>query len=421
MKWLKRLIITLFLTLLCLPLFLLDTQPQVVRAQALNSERVASIRSTVQKLHQQLRQRSETIDMLITPAQLAASADLMSISIPKAEFEINSSAFGVKVAATGELLRSQPSFYVNANCLFTNGFEGMEIDHCRVGRLYFPGVIVDWMSDRLFAFINNQQGVELWRQTLANARTENDGLRVANVDVFEVKQNIKASIQQASSLIGDRNPDIAPLVKLYLGELAAFRGTVTTLDEAVHLVFRQVGFNTELRDNDILSEHNEAAIWALAITYGNPRFAQLLGIAPTSVQRYRVSLNGRNDLTQHFLYSAMLEINGGEEAAFNIGEMKELMDSMKGGSGYSFADIVADVAGIQFAKFMRNKEQNLVASTTKLVNESNSELYMMSVKFQPEGLSDVAFKRQFGGVDSLEYKKAVAVIQDNIRQLPLYQ
>jgi len=359
--------------------------------------------------------------MLITQEQLAASADLMSISIPKTEFAIYGSAYGVKVSATGELLRSQPSFYVNANCLFTNGYDGMEIDHCRVGRLYFPGVIVDWLSDRLFSFINNQQGVRLWRRTLANSRVENAGLRVANIDVFEVKQNIKASIQQASSLIGDRNPDLAPLVRLYMDELAAYRGVVSTLDEAVHVVFRQVGFNTQLRDNEILSQHNEAAIWALAITYGNPRFAQLLGITPTNMQLDRISLKGRGDLALHFLYSAMLEINGGAETAFNIGEMKELMDSMNGGTGYSFADIVADVAGIQFAKFMRNKNHNLIASTQKLVNESDSELYMMSVKFQPEGLSDVAFKRQFGGVDSLEYKKAVAVIQDNIRQLPLYQ
>ena len=37
-------------------------------------------------------------------------------------------------------------------------------------------------------------------------------------------------------------------------------------------------------------------------------------------------------------------------AAFGIGELKELLDSNEGGSGFSFADMAADAAGVRFAE-----------------------------------------------------------------------
>lgn len=61
------------------------------------------------------------------------------------------------------------------------------------------------------------------------------------------------------------------------------------------------------------------------------------------------TMHGRHDLAQHFAVSAALTALLGEKAAESIGLQKELMDA-RGGSGFSFVDLAADLAGIAFAK-----------------------------------------------------------------------
>jgi hypothetical protein len=78
-------------------------------------------------------------------------------------------------------------------------------------------------------------------------------------------------------------------------------------------------------------------------------------IEPQSARTTRVALlgeptmRGRRDLALHFAASAALAIliNSTNAEAAGIG--KEISDSRNAGSGFSFADLSADLAGIQFA------------------------------------------------------------------------
>jgi len=60
------------------------------------------------------------------------------------------------------------------------------------------------------------------------------------------------------------------------------------------------------------------------------------------------TMRGRYDSTQHFAVSAALAVLIGPQNAAAAGILKEMSDS-RGGSGFSFADLSADLAGIQFA------------------------------------------------------------------------
>jgi hypothetical protein len=59
-------------------------------------------------------------------------------------------------------------------------------------------------------------------------------------------------------------------------------------------------------------------------------------------------MRGRHDWAQHFAVSASLAVLIGPQNAEAAGVLKEISDS-RGGSGFSFADLSADLAGIQFA------------------------------------------------------------------------
>jgi hypothetical protein len=78
-------------------------------------------------------------------------------------------------------------------------------------------------------------------------------------------------------------------------------------------------------------------------------------IEPDSARLTRVALlgtptmRGRRDSAQHFAVSAALAILLGSRNAEAAGALKEINDSRRGGSGFSFADYSADLAGLQFA------------------------------------------------------------------------
>jgi VanZ family protein len=61
------------------------------------------------------------------------------------------------------------------------------------------------------------------------------------------------------------------------------------------------------------------------------------------------TMRGRSDLVQHFMISAALTALAGARSAEAAGVGKELRDA-EGGSGFSFSDLCADLAGIEFAR-----------------------------------------------------------------------
>ena len=103
-----------------------------------------------------------------------------------------------------------------------------------------------------------------------------------------------------------------------------------------------------------------------------------------------------------------------------IGEFKELMDRSDEGSGYSFVDLAADFAGVEFAIVATNPSsassvQTLLAGTT------NENVFFPNIDGLPEGLSKSDFTRIFTEVDSHEYLEMVRSINQRIAELPIHQ
>ena len=61
-------------------------------------------------------------------------------------------------------------------------------------------------------------------------------------------------------------------------------------------------------------------------------------------------VQGRHDLCQHFVVSAALTAMLGAKNAESAGILKEMLDARDGGSGFSFNDLSADLAGVAFAQ-----------------------------------------------------------------------
>ncbi len=165
----------------------------------------------------------------------------------------------------------------------------------------------------------------------------------------------------------------------------------------------------------------QAALFALAIFCGDVRFQNLTGDVVPERRRSDptacadVRLGGRIDLRRHFVISAALHAASDEGPAFVMGEMKELLDSGRGGSGFSFDDLAADRAGIRFGARLLSADpaawRDMSAALT------SEDAVFPDMDSLPSGLSQAEFLRRFGEVDSAPYLAMLEKIDARIARL----
>ncbi len=126
----------------------------------------------------------------------------------------------------------------------------------------------------------------------------------------------------------------------------------------------------------------------------------------------RPTVRQRRDLAQHFFLSAYLTVVVGPQAAEAAGMAKELADA-RSGSGFSYADLAADLAGVMFAEKVLRGD----LTVEQLAGQFQVEQYMPDVSDLPEGLGWDELRPQLSsrGADSLTSRRQ-AIIQ-RIKQL----
>jgi hypothetical protein len=128
------------------------------------------------------------------------------------------------------------------------------------------------------------------------------------------------------------------------------------------------------------------------------------------------TMRGRRDLAQHFFVSAYLAAAINAEAANAAGIAKELVDA-HGGSGFSFADLAADRAGMQFAEGVKSGRFAL----NLLSKGFSTEAFLPDTTGLPEGLKAAEVGAQYGTANDQRFKKMIHDIDARIQQLAPYR
>jgi hypothetical protein len=170
---------------------------------------------------------------------------------------------------------------------------------------------------------------------------------------------------------------------------------------------------------------NRAAVWALVIYFSNGAFEALVGKLVSNQRPLvrsppGVTLGGRQDLMLHFLYSAGITLATQQGIGIAAGEFKELLDSGNSGSGFSFADLAADRAGIEFVTAATASEARAHQLQVRLVTGNGEANFFPDISGLVEGLSDEQFRQQYGSIESASYRKQLAMIDRRIALLAVY-
>jgi len=140
----------------------------------------------------------------------------------------------------------------------------------------------------------------------------------------------------------------------------------------------------------------------------------------TNALHYPVYAYKRQDIARHFIASAALAISSDKQVAQLLSVEKELHDA-KQKSGFSFIDLAADKAGIQFGLLATQSKQSARLLQLKMQSTSSYRDFIPKIKDLPENLSYANFKQQYPSVYGKKYQQLLQRIDQRINASPIYQ
>ncbi|WP_048690617.1 hypothetical protein [Catenovulum maritimum] len=401
----------------------------VAEVDKVDASRIEQAKVSLRDVAHQINNSVGAVNFYFSQGDIDAISAVASYTVPLTKFRSNVTEHGFSLSATTEIKTPKLTQYINLKCILLPKGEKLAIDYCSLGELVLPNWLVEWGITQAITHYFKGEVANNILGLVQTAKVSSKGLNITLLLSDNLKSEVISAIQQNSpinALTGQvADLQISPeLVATYMSELNQIEQLNLSSRDKKSLPFF-IGKAFQLakirsQDNDPTLE-NQAALWALAISYGSRRFGHLIGVPRVELDKLsnaRLQIEGRGDLPLHFLFSAVLERLMRQEMGLKIGELKELLDTNKGGSGFSFPDLAADKAGLAFARYVLEQPRQ---AQNRLANITDGIVFFPMIHDLPEGLPEATFKKVYGDTESSKYKLLERRIDMRIAELPLYQ
>lgn len=314
--------------------------------------------------------------------------------------------------------------YANLDFTLLQLGDQLVLDQFRVGSLELPG----WMADPLLQFGHTKLQLQLPEYAMLLDSISGFAFTEQALDVTYTltPETLGQLSAKGSELLFA--PETSERLQAYAAYLATLeaelapnldsRNNNISLAQVLGPMFRFAGS----RGGDA-AEENRAALLVLALHQMDMNPARLLQGAsapPAAARRARFTLYQRRDYAQHFLGSAVLAVSVEPGLADTIAVLKEMDDTQEGGSGFSFTDLAADMAGIRFGEAAVTDAQGAARMQALMGSNATEEFFMLDVRGLPEFLNEAEFNSSYGTAGSPAYKAVEAFIERSIDNTPLY-
>ncbi|MDN4504331.1 hypothetical protein QX776_18120 [Alteromonadaceae bacterium BrNp21-10] len=414
--------ISLLLLLLIMLVLMTDSQSNIQVTDQQQIEQADSLEALIDWAVHIRRYAFYQQNVVVNNAQLSALAGLAQRAIPaisaKALINNNKGHFSLSYRLTHFGLPR----YINLELTLVAA-DKIQLTQVKLGSFNLPS---DLAFNTVLKAVNWYVGgdlVEQLNQRIINVDVANQALNISLLPINDLLAQAK-SIQRdlSDEEISFQNDIMYYLKVLKLIDIAS-EAELNTDVSAAHYI---TPLFAEVSARAIDGEHqvqNKAAIIALATFSGSRHFGRIVGnldpkwISANQAQ-HRLILAGRRDLYLHFIFSAAIEVLAQKGISIAIGEFKELLDRGDNGSGFSFADLAADMTGITLAQQAMSEEAKYVSQG--LASSSSEKHFFPAIFDLPEGLYKSEFGEKIGQIDSPIYQQYRLTIHQRIQQLPLF-
>lgn len=415
-------VLLLLVTAFGIAFAMLEKQPIAITQGYQQVDDADSVNALLGQLRYITRQRYSPQEVSMSYPQINSLLGFVQRALPEFSGELVMQENAASLRTTYQIKFAGLTRYINLQGQLESA-KGVKLSEVKIGQVPVPG---NWVMALIKTAINlrsNSNLGDLAVMQVSEVEIKTDAISVSLVPIhdFLVKLN-----QIKNGLSGGDNEALRLRIVYYLAFLAELDipqdKPGLSLVDFIGPLFqraqeRNIGSSPEVQ--------NEAALLALAIYTGHHRLANFIGeVQPIPgkvvLPRYRPMLSQRSDLTQHFVISAAIKILSQQGISSAIGEFKELMDRAEGGSGFSFADLAADMAGVKLAVAALSPNSALKVQSS-LASATSESVFFASIEGLPEGVSKEQFASQYQHVNSKAYLAMLQLINGRLDALSLYQ
>ncbi len=307
--------------------------------------------------------------------------------------------------------------YLNVEAALVDTGGLPQLQSLRLGRLQVPQRLNGWAMALAVRWLQQDPAYGPATDAIQRVRITPEVLSVVYSWNEELPEQLKARLV---------DPEETERLQAYQARLVAL-GSETGDGLGLHQVLQPLMDLAQQRAGRAaeparLALERRAAMVAAAFYVNGKGLAAVVPAAadwPVPAPR-RVVLAGRHDLAQHFSVSAALAAAAGTPLADAVGLYKETEDA-RGGSGFSFADLAADRAGVRFGELAVGPAAAQQRLQRRLAAGLNDQDLLPPVRDLPEFMQEAEFKRRYGSLEAAPYKRMVADIDRRIAALALHR
>jgi hypothetical protein len=330
-----------------------------------------------------------------------------------------SGAASVAVPRTGRWLNVIASTRVGVE----EGRLSLAAPRLQVGRLGVPPLLLDLLAPFAVAGLQGDRDLRRVLPAVESLRLDSDEAVLTYRRVDMPRGLIARLVWGEEPSDGTREAVYAHVDRL-LAVLSTVPEGDVRFEAALETAF------TLARDRSVggsAVEENRAALLALGIVLGHPRVARAVGGELDDQRdrlaerlRRRTTLRGRADWTRHFALSGALTVISAVAPSDAAGLLKEELDA-DGGSGFSFADLMADRAGVTFAEVATRDEARAAAVQERLSGGFWVDEFFPPADGLPEGIPDAQLQARYGGVGGPLYRRTAEEIERRVAACAAYR
>ncbi len=363
-------------------------------------------------------------ELSVTEQDLESLLAFAARGVPSARADAQITEQGLEARLTLELPANPVGCYFNISFGLLPSEQGLLLSHVSLGGASLPpNLLLPMIGWGLDSILGEGSGDSVIRSVSA-VRFSSRAMTLSYAPFEGGSKNLISRITENEKLrIAD--PERVQIYFTRLQEIAAeVRGGYVPLTRYMAPVF-ELAANRSTSDGGDAAIENQAAILALAIYFGDDRMSKLAGdsngkyFSGSKFGSHNVTIKGRHDLVQHYLTSAGLQLAAGVGIANAIGEFKEIADTLRGGSGFSFSDIAGDHAGVRLAEKAANSKnaRRIQAALARVKSEAD---FFPDITGLPDNMTQAEFERRYGDVENPRYLELLADIERRIALVPAY-
>lgn len=427
-----KLIIALFLTgLILLPIILffsvMEETPLVTRHQRLTVDNVQKVKTIINTNKPVNMNKKQIQKMTLSENDLNLLLNygvLHGLGYERLFTKIELPENRIHVSVSLELPANPIGRYLNGFVSLKNSPALLDIDHLRVGKITIPGIFINPVIRATNHLLLNG---ELYKGLNQHVHAVKDiSVTKGYLNLFYEWDPVALGLihEKGKQLLlsGEHQKKLV----LYYNQLVQTIRPYKNGKVSLALVLKPMGVfsgqQSKISGNPVLEN---TALFQVLSLYSVQR--GIKDLVHEDIQKQMedpvpvsFTLFNRTDLPKHFLVSAGLAVSAGSKLSNFIGIAKEVEDS-DNGSGFSFADLAADKAGVRMGEAATGSLDQAILFGQRLSEIDRETDFMPVIDGLSEGIRKLEFRKKYTDLDSVSYAMINDEIEKRINDCPVYR